>query len=145
MDSKPLPFHGSCLVCGNENPHGMGLTWYVEEDGTITASFVLNETQQGPPGHAHGGASAAILDEAMGAAVWYAGHNVAVVHLSLDYRKPVPLHQSLSCRARMERQEGRKIYASGEIYLPDGAVAVSARGIFVAAPHLFDKERYRPR
>ncbi len=145
MDSKPLPFHGSCLVCGTENPHGMGLTWYVEEDGTITTSFALNEAQQGPPGHAHGGALAAILDEAMGAAVWYAGHNVAVVHLRLDYRKPVPLHQPLSCHARMERQEGRKIYASGEIYLPDGAVAVSAKGIFVPAPHLFEKERYRLR
>lgn len=80
----------------------------------------------------------------MGAAVWYAGHNVAVVHLSLDYRKPVPLHQPLSCRARMEKQEGRKIYATGEIYLPDGQVAVRARGIFVPAPHLFEPNRYRP-
>ncbi len=139
-----LPFHGICLVCGEENPHGMGLTWYAEADGSVSASFVLAEAQQGPPGHAHGGALAAILDEAMGAAVWYAGHNVAVVHLSLDYRKPVPLHQPLSCRARMEKQEGRKIYATGEIYLPDGEVAVRAQGIFVPAPHLFEANRYRP-
>lgn len=139
-----LPFHGICLVCGEENPHGMGLTWYAEADGSVSASFVLDEAQQGPPGHAHGGASAAILDEAMGAAVWYAGYNVAVVHLSLDYRKPVPLHQPLSCRARMEKQEGRKIYATGEIYLPDGQVAVRAHGIFLPAPHLFEPNRYRP-
>lgn len=140
---QALPEHGTCLVCGKENPHGMGLTWYVEEDGSIFASFILSEAQQGPPGHAHGGAAAAILDEAMGAAVWYAGYNVAVVHLSLDYRKPLPLHQPLSCRARMERQDGRKLHASGEIYLPDGTVAVRARGIFVPAPHLFEQERYR--
>lgn len=142
---KALPTHGSCLVCGAENPHSMGLSWYVEEaDGSIFASFVLDEAQQGPPGHAHGGASAAILDEAMGAAVWYAGHNVAVVHLSLDYRKPLPLHQRLTCRARLEKQDGRKIYASGEIYLPDGQVAVHGRGIYVPAPQLFEAARYRP-
>lgn len=42
-----LPFHGICLVCGEENPHGMGLTWYAEADGSVSASFVLDEAQQG--------------------------------------------------------------------------------------------------
>jgi uncharacterized protein (TIGR00369 family) len=140
---KKLPEHGPCFVCGSSNPHGIGLTWYTDEEGTILSEFTLTEAQQGPPGHAHGGASAAVLDEAMGAAVWRAGHNVAVVNLEINYHRPVPLGQHLSLKARLSEQKERKILATGEISLPDGTVAVSGHGIYVEAPHLFEQVRFR--
>ena len=65
-DERKLPEHGWCFVCGSENPHGIGLTLWVDDDGILTSEFTLNDAQQGPPSYAHGGASAAILDEAMG-------------------------------------------------------------------------------
>jgi uncharacterized protein (TIGR00369 family) len=140
---KKLPEHGKCFVCGSSNPHGIGLTWYSHADGSISSEFTLTEAQQGPPGHAHGGASAAILDEAMGAAVWYGGNNVAVVNLNLDYKKPLPLGQPLTCEAHVDSTEGRKIFATGKILLADGSVAVSGRGIYVEAPQLFEQTRFR--
>jgi len=140
---KQLPEHGPCFVCGSDNPHSIGLTWYTDDNGTILSEFTLNEAQQGPPGYAHGGASAAILDEAMGAAVWRAGFNVAVVNLELNYRRPVPLGQPLKLEARLSGQEGRKVFAAGEILLQDGTVAVSGRGIYVEAPQLFEPVRFR--
>jgi len=140
---KKLPEHGSCFVCGSENPHSMGLTWYACDDGTILSEFMLSEAQQGPPGHAHGGASAAILDEAMGAAIWRAGFNVAVVNLELNYRRPLPLGQPLKAEARLTGQEGRKVFAIGEIHLQDGTLAVSGCGIYVEAPQLFEPVRFR--
>ena len=142
MTKRKLPEHGICLVCGSANPHGMGLTWF-DEEGVITSEFCLTEAQQGPPGLAHGGASAAILDEAMGAAVWRAGYNVAVVNLELNYHRPLPLGQSLAVEARLTRRGQRKIFAYGEIRLPDRSVAVSGRGIYVVAPHLFEAVRFR--
>ena len=138
---KKLPEHGSCFICGSENPHALGLTWYVDEKGIVSSAFTLTLAQQGPPGHAHGGASAAILDEVMGAAVWQAGYTVAAAKLEVNYRRPVPLDQPVSTRGFITRRRGRKIYAHSEICLPDGTVAVEGRGLYIIAPQLFEKNK----
>lgn len=138
---QQLPYHGWCFVCGHDNPHSIGLTWYVDDDGNLTSEFSLNEAHQGPPGHAHGGASAAILDEAMGLVVWAAGHKVAAVNLEINYHKPLPLLQPLIVKACVTQVDNRKIFSTGEIKLSDSTVAVSGRGIYVSAPKLFDKVR----
>jgi len=82
---RQIPYHGWCFVCGHENPNSIGITMFVDDDGTLTSKFTLTEKQQGPPGHVHGGASAAILDEAMGLVVWAAGHKVAAANSGLIY------------------------------------------------------------
>jgi uncharacterized protein (TIGR00369 family) len=135
---QKLPEHGWCFVCGSENPHSIGLTWWIE-DGVLTSEFTLNRAHQGPPNHAHGGASAAILDEAMGLVVWAAGLKVAAVNLEVNYHKPLPLNQTLSIEARITQKDERKIFSEGEIKLSNGIVAVSGRGIYVVAPQLFGK------
>jgi uncharacterized protein (TIGR00369 family) len=135
---RKFPEHGHCFVCGTENPHSIGLTWWIDDDGVMTASFSLTQAQQGPPGHAHGGASAAILDEAMGLVVWAAGIKAAAVNIEIDYLKPVPLGQPLTLEARVTVHEQNKTLSSGEIRLADGSVAVSGRGIYVSAPRLFE-------
>jgi uncharacterized protein (TIGR00369 family) len=134
---RQLPFHGWCFVCGHDNPHSIGVTWFIE-DGVMTSEFMLSEAQQGPPGHAHGGASAAILDEAMGLVVWAAGHKVAAVNIEINYHKPLPLHQPLTLEAKISQVDERKIFSVGEIRLADSTVAVSGRGIYVPAPKLFE-------
>ena len=112
---------------------------WVDGDGVLTSEFMLNNAQQGPPNLAHGGASAAILDEVMGLVVWTAGLKVAAVNLEINYRKPLPLHQPLTVEARITQKEERKIFSAGEIKLSDGTTAVSGRGIYVIAPQLFEK------
>lgn len=132
-----IPYHGWCFVCGTDNPHSIGLTWFLE-NGVLTSEFTLNEAQQGPPNHAHGGASAAILDEAMGLVVWAAGHKVAAVNLNINYHKPLPLNQKIIVEARIAKIEERKIISEGEIRLPDSTISVSGSGIYVPAPQLFE-------
>lgn len=134
---KKLPEHGSCFVCGAENPHSIGVTWYQDEDGSIQTEMVFTTAHQGPPGHAHGGASAAVLDEAMGAAVWRAGYSVASVNLEINYSRPLPLGQTVCITARIAEIQPRKILTTSEIRLSNGVVAVTGRGIYVEAPHLF--------
>ncbi len=133
---KQLSEHGSCFVCGTTNPRSLGLTWFEQETGEIFAEFVFDLAQQGPPGHVHGGASAAVLDEAMGAAVWRAGLRVVAVNLEINYRRALPLGEKVVISARVEEKQARKVLTSGEMRLPDGSVAVTGRGIYVPAPHL---------
>jgi len=141
---KQLPEHGACFVCGADNPRSIGLTWFQKEDGEIYAEFTFDLGQQGPPEHVHGGASAAVLDEAMGAAVWRSGLRVVAANLEINYKQPVPLGQKMVIRARVQEKQERKVLTTSEMILPDGSVAVTGRGIYVSAPHLvgFDKVKF---
>jgi acyl-CoA thioesterase FadM len=81
------------------------------------------------------------LDEVMGAAVWQAGYTVAAAKIEVNYRKPVPLGQLISTKGYVTRRSGRKLYAHGEIYLPDGTVAVTGKGLYIIAPQLFETSK----
>ncbi len=140
-----LPEHGYCFVCGSENPKGIGLRWRGYEDGEIRSYFTLTKEQQGPPNFAHGGASAAILDEVMGMAAWFAGYKIVSVNLNINYLRPVPLNVPLEVRGRIYNKEGKKILTRGEIILPDGKAAVEGTSILVEPEGFFDEseEEYR--
>lgn len=123
-------------VRGSKLIQAMGVQFYVLDDGTVAADFTIGEAQQGPPGYAHGGALASLIDEAMGAASWFSGKRGLSVHLGFDYKQPVPVGATIHISAQVDRQEGRKIFTSGSIWLPDGSVAVRGDGLFVDAPQL---------
>jgi len=149
--TKTLPEHGYCFVCGHQNPHGIGVIWqatfyqkapdaagyYLPGSVLISTEFQFTKYQQGPPGHAHGGASAAVVDEAMGAAVWQSGYQALLAHYELDYKLPVPLDAPLRAEAWIVKTAGRKVYARGHILLADGSEAVTATGLYLHIPHFF--------
>lgn len=136
-ETERLPYHGPCFVCGPENPAGLGLDWYFT-NGRVHTSFRFGRAQQGPRNHVHGGAAAAVLDEAMGAAIWKAGHQVLAANLNVDYRRPVPVETHVAVEAWLDGVEGRKARARALLHLVgSGDVLVEARGLFVAAPEFF--------
>ncbi len=137
---RTLPEHGWCFICGSTNPHSLNVRWNLLEDRSILAEVTLTLAQQGPPGYAHGGASAALLDEAMGTAVWAAGHQVVAVNLEVAYQKPVPLDQSIQVTGQVGEKEGRAVHARAEIRLRDGSLAVAGHGVYVEAPQFFDEQ-----
>ncbi len=146
MDRR-LSEHGICFVCGRENPHGFGVQWWLRDDGTVHTRLAFRQEHQGPPGHAHGGALAAVLDEAMGAAAWAAGYKVLAGELHIRYRRTVPLGVPVTVEARVVDHQGRKVFTQGVIRLPDGQVATQAQGVFIEAPHLFPPDlpvRWQP-
>jgi uncharacterized protein (TIGR00369 family) len=140
---KRVPEHGPCFICGSQNPNNAGIIWWERTDGVIVSEVTLSEAQQGAAGFTHGGASAAILDEVMGVAVWRAGYQVVTVNLEVEYRRPVPLGELIQIEGQVVDQVGRSIRARGELHLPDGTVAVIGRGIFVEAPHFFEGPMYQ--
>jgi hypothetical protein len=46
---RQLPYHGWCFVCGHDNPHSIGLTWYVDDDGVMTSEFMLTKRNRDRP------------------------------------------------------------------------------------------------
>jgi uncharacterized protein (TIGR00369 family) len=125
-------------IKGSKLIEAMGAQFALLEDGTVAAEFTIGDAQQGPPGYAHGGVLASLLDEAMGGASWSAGNRTVSVHLGFDYKRPVPVGERITISGQVNSHEGRKVFTSGTIRLADGSVAVSANGIFVDAPQILD-------
>lgn len=136
MTKSKLPHHGPCFICGPDNPNGLGVDFYDIGDGRVETRFRFGLSQQGPPGHAHGGSIAAVLDEVMGAAVWRAGHPVLAARLEIDYRKPTPLDKPLVATGWVVSVRGKQVRARGELHLEHGHLLAESAGLFVHARHV---------
>ncbi|MCP4246542.1 MAG: PaaI family thioesterase, partial [bacterium] len=140
MQKQPNSHH--CVVCGVRNDASLKVRFYdtVDDDGQpeLLARFTAGSIHQGYPGRLHGGLATGILDETMGRAV-NSGKGESepttwgvAVELSTRFHQPVPLGTELTARGRIVRHRRRLFDGSGEIYLPDGTVAVTAKGRFVS-------------
>jgi acyl-coenzyme A thioesterase PaaI-like protein len=127
---RPLPSHyAKCFGCGVEHPTGLHMRM-VGGDLRVQGSFTVTEHHQGAPGLAHGGVVAAAMDEAMGFLLWLLKTLAVTARLEVDFRRPVPVGSALELEGRVEREEGRKIFAvmTGTV---GGEVAVEARALFL--------------
>jgi len=129
--SKALQNH--CFACGKDNPDGMRLKFYFDEEARLAfCKFKLARRYQGPPGHAHGGIIATILDEAMGKVNKLRSVVALTKSMNVQYLKPVPLGQQLTVRGREERVVGREHTNIAEIVNEAGEVLARSTGTFVA-------------
>jgi len=126
-----------CFVCGLKNVFGLKASFYETEQGELIAIFVPAQEHQSYPGRLHGGIASAILDETIGRAVMVGGAKEiwgVTVELNLNYKKPIPLGVELRVVARITEQNSRFFEGTGEIVLPSGETAVTARGKYLKAP-----------
>lgn len=138
---KKQPNSHNCFICGVQNGAGVQVSFYetVDEAGhpEILARFVGQSAHQGYPERMHGGVATGILDEAIGRAINIgAGPALPIIwgvtaNISVRFHQPIPLGQELTVRGRITRDTRRLFEGSGELYLPDGTVAVSAAGKYV--------------
>jgi len=105
--------------------------WRHRERGDVRARVWFGPEAEGPPGHAHGGSLAAVLDEVMGVAAWHAGHSVVLGRLTVDYKRPLPLLIDTITFAEIVSVSGRRVEVHGRIESAPGVVHTSAVGVFV--------------
>ena len=113
----------SCLVCGVKNDLGLKARFYQLENGELASVFNSKEFHQSYPGRVHGGISAAILDETIGRAISVSDETVWGVTGSLELTV-----------ARVTRDTRKLFEGEGEIILPNGEIAVTAKAKYVKMP-----------
>jgi uncharacterized protein (TIGR00369 family) len=85
----------------------------------------------GPPGHVHGGAMAATLDEAMGAVCWMNGHKVVAATITINFLAMLPIETETIVAASIERIDGRKVHLRSKIVDPSGRIVAEGSGLFI--------------
>jgi uncharacterized protein (TIGR00369 family) len=143
MNQSPSPreiplAHGTlngCFGCGEDNRAGLQLKFFVDENNRVLCRVHLAAQFQGPPGHAHGGIIATLLDEAMSKANRHRNIVAMTRHISVDYLRPVQLETEVILEGWSESDPksatGRKHRCSAELRDANGVVLASATGIFI--------------
>ena len=124
----------NCIVCGIDNDFGLKTRFYETEGNELIAVFRPLSEHQSYPKITHGGISAAILDEVIGRAIMTIADSDTfgvTIELKLRYKKPVPTCVELKAIGRITKDSGRIFEGTGELYLPDGEVAVEAEGRYL--------------
>ncbi len=98
----------------------------------VVGRCILTNAHLGPPGRAHGGIVATLLDETLGFATTMAGVSGMTAGITVRYRSSTPLHTPLTVTARYTHSEGRKRFATGEVRHGE-VVAAEAEGIFIGS------------
>lgn len=116
FDAPALVGDSLRFVSGDSKGTRFRARYYRDADLHLHARFWLGPEAEGPPGHAHGGAVAAIMDEALGLAAWAAGYPIVVGNLNVSFRNMLPLRQVVTVESRVVSVEGRKVMVHGRIF-----------------------------
>jgi acyl-coenzyme A thioesterase PaaI-like protein len=82
----------------------------------------------------HGGIAAAILDETIGRSICNGKDEQiwgVTLELKTKFRKPIPLGRELKIVGHVTSKGNRFFEGTGEIVLPNGEIAVSAKGKYM--------------
>jgi len=96
----------------------------------VVADVIFGKLCQGPPGHTHGGAISAVLDETMGAAAWLNGYPVMTKTLTVEYLSPLPLHIKIIAESYILTKENNLITIVGKISSQDKKIYAKSSGTF---------------
>jgi uncharacterized protein (TIGR00369 family) len=139
--------HGAlnnCFGCGLENRTGLRLKFFIDADNNVVSHLRLAARFAGPPGHAHGGIIATLLDEAMSKSNRARGILAMTRHLEVDYLRPVPLGAPLTLTARHTGTTGRRNHIEAQLADATGQILATAKAVFVTiTPDLLAKVKSR--
>ena len=127
--------HGTlnhCFGCGLENRTGLRLRFFIDADRRIVSYVRIPRRFEGPPGHAHGGVIATLLDEAMSKSNRQFGIVAMTRHMEIDYLKPVPLLTPLTLTASRVSIAGRQHRCEAQICGVSNTVLARGRALFIA-------------
>ncbi len=123
-------------VAGLANPSAVDIE--VEPGGDeVVARIFFRKGFEGPPGRTHGGIVAATFDDVTGFIIGRIGQPAFTGELTVRFVGPVPIETPIEMRARLDGQERRKLFISGEATV-NGEVVATCKAIYITIdPSLF--------
>ena len=135
-DGEVMTTYDERPVSGRASPWGLDIE--VRRDGNeAVATLTLRAAHEGAPDRSHGGIVAALFDDVYGFVLALLAQPGFTGELGIRYVAGVPIGVPLECRVRMDRQEGRKLYMTGELRDGDTVVARSTATFITIPRELF--------
>lgn len=138
---KPLPMdaYKQSFVSGDQQDRIKVEYYFNRENGHFYAKVIFGNGTEGPPNHAHGGAIASVLDEAMGAVAWLNSYPTMTVRLTVDFLKPIKLESEVLVETWVDLLSGKKVLVKGKMTGAYKTLYAKSEGIFI----IQTKERFQ--
>jgi acyl-coenzyme A thioesterase PaaI-like protein len=128
-DGSEIEFDARSIIGGPLNPFGMGARFW-RHGGEARCRVTLGPAFEGPPGRAHGGVVAALVDETMATLLPVLGMVAFTGRLAVDFVRAAPLRTELELRSWLVERQGRRLHIACE-GTAEGVVFVRAEATFV--------------
>lgn len=115
-----------CFACGQNNPIGLKLKFW-EEDDKYFAKFVPGPEHQSYDGVVHGGIISTLLDEIMARYPYAKGLHTVTGRLEVRFRHPTPIGQELTVTGWVTKVRGTMLELAGTVSLPDGTITAEGK------------------
>jgi len=126
-----LPVSRQCFVCGVENHAGLKTGFYIE-DGFVKSRWRAQPHHCGYENVAHGGVTAAVMDECMGwAAARAMGRMCVTGELTIRYLLRVPGDRELVAAAEVVKSSRLLAIVKATLADDEGTVYARAEGRFL--------------
>jgi acyl-coenzyme A thioesterase PaaI-like protein len=110
-----------CFVCGEKNPDGLHLRFFLHE-GKVFTEFIPQKIHQGYKDIIHGGLISTILDEAMVKAALLQGIPAVTAELTVRFRNPLLTGEKALVEATLLRANRKIIEATAIVKKTDETV-----------------------
>ena len=115
FDAAALVGKSLRFVSGDPEGNRFRVRYFRDQAQQLRARIWFGPETEGPPGNAHGGAIAAVLDEVLGLAAWATGFPIVVGNLNVSFRGLLPIEQVVTVETDIISIAGRKIMVHGRI------------------------------
>ena len=115
FDAPALVGNSLRFISGDPQGERFRVRYYRDAASQLKARVWFGPETEGPPGHAHGGAIAAVLDEVLGLSAWAAGHAVVVANLNVSFRNLISLKSVVTVESEVVSVHGRKVLVKGRV------------------------------
>lgn len=116
FDAPALVGESLRFVSGEPDGNRFRARYYRDGEQQLKARIWFGPETEGPPGHAHGGSVAAVLDEVLGLTAWAAGYPIVVGNLNVSFKNLLPLQKVITVEGKVISAEGRKVLVHGKVF-----------------------------
>ena len=125
--------HSHCIVCGEQNDHGLKLSCRACGDGSVEGVFSCRRAFQGYNGYLHGGGIASLLDGAMCHCLFARGKTTVTGKLTVRFLFPVRVNRKAVVRAWI-KEFRTPLHRAEAKMMQDGRIVAMAAANFMEVP-----------
>lgn len=120
----------NCFGCSKDNQYGLRLEFRFD-GGRLFSSYIARQEHEGYAGILHGGITASVLDEIMGALLQEKELYCVTAELTVKYILPVQTGDQLDCFAEVISIDGRRVRMRAVAKMMDGTIVATAESLFI--------------